>query len=592
MGVTYKLKDDIVTFVLARKKDDPALSCRQLAHLASEKFQITVSKSSVNSILKESHLSSPIGRRTEIKSPKFEIPPEKKQQIAENLKRVGVHVDLIQKIETPLAIVQQPLVDQKSKEEESQESIIPEAQEPPQEKEEEMQPAVRHVVALAAQRVVSGGMGFAVLKAAQWETVEPRVFEELFKKYLSSSLPPHCAALCEMLLFLKMAGLSTDNIKDDERDILKIFHENFQDSWIQNVSRLAQEEVSENFLFNYFLEKERMFLEVSGFHFLLEDKTQFFIDSQGASVWDFKMTRITTPLEKALSQLSQLFIGNCRTPFFMINAPTALVSQGVKNFVAWCENIPEKSVQVVSVLDKNGEEIARFSSLPRMRRNYAINVWPAQNEFEELTKAAQWSAKKSVEGLSFKQKIFYTETKTNFINKQWNASFSESRIFTLYDEQSRPLAAVLTNDDHTKAEDVIRAYFSRWPNLDQSPFLKFDPTAPEKKEEPVILASAPSSSGGGAPGKYFHELLQDLGETVLRYSLKFFESPELKDKPADFAAILKDIPGSVEKDDQKMLVLWDIASHPRREWLEFGARSVSERSITDPKGRKFLLQAQ
>ncbi len=98
-------------------------------------LKITVSKSSVNSILKESHLSSPIGRRTEIKSPKFEIPPEKKQQIAENLKRVGVHVDLIQKLKNPLAIVQQTLVDQKSKEEESQESIIPEAQEPPQENE-------------------------------------------------------------------------------------------------------------------------------------------------------------------------------------------------------------------------------------------------------------------------------------------------------------------------------------------------------------------------------------------------------------------------------------------------------------------------
>lgn len=63
MGVIYKLKPEVREFILETKKNDPNISCRKLAKLASEKFSSPISKSTVNSVLKSLGLSLPVGRR-------------------------------------------------------------------------------------------------------------------------------------------------------------------------------------------------------------------------------------------------------------------------------------------------------------------------------------------------------------------------------------------------------------------------------------------------------------------------------------------------------------------------------------------------
>lgn len=63
MGVIYKLQPKIKEFILEKKQKEPRLSCRQLAIITAEKFQIKLSKSSVNSLIKEAKLSMPVGRR-------------------------------------------------------------------------------------------------------------------------------------------------------------------------------------------------------------------------------------------------------------------------------------------------------------------------------------------------------------------------------------------------------------------------------------------------------------------------------------------------------------------------------------------------
>lgn len=63
MTQPYKLKDEIKAFILEKKKRDPIISCRQLVPLIWEHFQLKLSKSSVNAILKEYRLSSHVGRR-------------------------------------------------------------------------------------------------------------------------------------------------------------------------------------------------------------------------------------------------------------------------------------------------------------------------------------------------------------------------------------------------------------------------------------------------------------------------------------------------------------------------------------------------
>ena len=81
MGVTYKLKQEVIDFIVQKKQADPSLSCRKLVTLLEDAFKIDVSKSSVNAVIKEFNLSNPVGRRAD-KAPKnFFIPSERKQQL-------------------------------------------------------------------------------------------------------------------------------------------------------------------------------------------------------------------------------------------------------------------------------------------------------------------------------------------------------------------------------------------------------------------------------------------------------------------------------------------------------------------------------
>ncbi len=74
MGVVYKLEPEITGFILEKKKADTNLSCRQISKLILEKFQVNVSKSSVNAIIKNAGLSIHVGRRQKKRKHRKEFP--------------------------------------------------------------------------------------------------------------------------------------------------------------------------------------------------------------------------------------------------------------------------------------------------------------------------------------------------------------------------------------------------------------------------------------------------------------------------------------------------------------------------------------
>ncbi len=63
MVKNYKLTQEIKQFIIEQKKNNPRLSCRDLASLIKERFQVNLSKSLINNVIKQSNLSSPVGRR-------------------------------------------------------------------------------------------------------------------------------------------------------------------------------------------------------------------------------------------------------------------------------------------------------------------------------------------------------------------------------------------------------------------------------------------------------------------------------------------------------------------------------------------------
>jgi len=86
MGVIYKLRQDVVDFIVQSKRADASWSCRKFVGVIKEKFGLPVSKSSVGAVLKEFHLSSPVGRHPLYKAPKnFSIPKAKKETLLKNV---------------------------------------------------------------------------------------------------------------------------------------------------------------------------------------------------------------------------------------------------------------------------------------------------------------------------------------------------------------------------------------------------------------------------------------------------------------------------------------------------------------------------
>ena len=63
MAKYSKLNDEIKQFIIQQKKANPKLSCRGLALLIKEHFQVSLSKSLINTVIKQNNLSSPVGRR-------------------------------------------------------------------------------------------------------------------------------------------------------------------------------------------------------------------------------------------------------------------------------------------------------------------------------------------------------------------------------------------------------------------------------------------------------------------------------------------------------------------------------------------------
>jgi len=74
MGVAHKVKPEIRDFVLEQKNKNPSLSCRKLTALILDSFKAELSKSSINTIIKEAGLSAPVGRTPKKKRRHIDMP--------------------------------------------------------------------------------------------------------------------------------------------------------------------------------------------------------------------------------------------------------------------------------------------------------------------------------------------------------------------------------------------------------------------------------------------------------------------------------------------------------------------------------------
>ncbi|MCP3685704.1 MAG: hypothetical protein GY861_23910 [bacterium] len=101
MGVVYKLNTDVIDFIVNKKKEESDVSCRKMVDIVNEKFNLNISKSSINTIFKNFKLSCSVGRRQvrEKKVKKFKLPDSRKLDVLSSVNSIDHKSSITPKVE-------------------------------------------------------------------------------------------------------------------------------------------------------------------------------------------------------------------------------------------------------------------------------------------------------------------------------------------------------------------------------------------------------------------------------------------------------------------------------------------------------------
>jgi hypothetical protein len=386
MGVTYKLRDEVKEFIIGEKKANPHLSCRGLEEHIEKKFQIKVSKSSINALIKEAGLSAPVGRRAkkrrarivmpalpmllENKLPQEEIIPDSHKIEEERLKK---ETELIRLIE-----------EEKVKQEEhirlEAERIDREEKEAARKKEE--------VEALRLER-------------EKWEKLAREEEERRVKESKAVGLLPEITSTGWVLLDAAdcLVGASSkisDSIQrslnvEDNTVIIKVknlLYSSMLSSERQNVlDRLPGIDIqAEGFsIIN------ASFQEARCAKLLFDDNTTAYLDGQFYSVWSTPHIPydFSNPLYNLKKLLNRYFYED--SPFIVFNAPGYDIPS--PEFIRFLLSLGMNygNISRIVLYGNKLEEIGDFA-LPAAKKHFFIfGLWPWQfKEYRKVNKIGEF----------------------------------------------------------------------------------------------------------------------------------------------------------------------------------------------------------
>ena len=370
MGVTYKLRDEIVEFIIQQKKENPRLSCRGLVDVVQEHFQTPVSKSSINTVIKNASLSNPVGRTPlgEQKPRKYKIPSEKKNLFS---------VEPSQ----PKAPKPQP---------------VPHAA-PFKSTEPKTKPITPKSAASGqvkaggwsnnADRPLYDGIGSLFLKAAEWEITDKSILGNLLDEHKREAQLTDIDTGCDVLLYLELFGIKN-------LDELPGYHK--MGLWALNglkgqvnpgaLNKILQEVRDlKKLSLKISYEIPQIFNHVHALRLSLEDETSIYSDAELTSFWPEAglACPANVSLNQAIGLVSKQLLNNAQ-PCIFCSLPGQALTDEFYALLAAFENLPGKRIKDIAVLDIQQEEIARFDTVPHQKRNFILGLWPWHREFELL----------------------------------------------------------------------------------------------------------------------------------------------------------------------------------------------------------------
>ena len=449
MGVTHKLNPEVLNFILQQKKDNPGLGCRKLAELVSLHFQINVSKSSVNNVLKESNLSNSVGRpskKAKEKMKKFQIPSDKKQQISDALHKIPIPDN----VQSELAESTQAA------------GTTPEASQ-----EQENSTITAEVPAGAAEdrewgeTVTMQHAGGMFLLAAFYETMDETVLGSLLSDYSQQADRKQFERKCNAALLM-----SNLNIGDPaERDFILREQAEFDFS-IDELQNLVAQETSD---VDRILLQTKIDLELSqlsnrssGYTVTLEGgqsiKLSPFLEIRRSG--DAAASGAPFPMKAAVGKLSEEILVNNQPYLFCLEQDADLAD--AVNLMAAFEQENGCKISNINILGESGDPQLDFSYITDKRRQFIFGVFPGDPAFDKFIRSSQWPVRENF--LDKEEKSWeYAVTRTDYKSTHMSGFSAELYAITVWEESGAdPVMALVTNviDDQKLLLERHLSYFA------------------------------------------------------------------------------------------------------------------------------------
>ena len=506
MGVIYKLKTEVKDFILKTKNTKPELSCRGLATIVENQFQVKVSKSSINAIIKEAGLSLPVGRRLKKKirttgalTIQLQTPIKALvEKVAESITSLSLLPQIEKPVaapaETPVEALAPPPVTEESavppaiaptpekpveapKEEVAAEKITSESVQPPIEEKpvekpaEEIlqQPVIKEVTIVKPTQIElpieALGLGAILLKAADYLVGGSLAITQTIKNRLKSQ-KPDLLAKTESLIYASLFDIFNNSSLSPDSGLWALINQRLtKEEILSYLSELEQVKVLNTDLLRTI---STIFQEIRGIQVGLFDGSVFYLDGQLYTVWSAPQIPydFSTTIYNVKSYINKYFENE--EPCSLFAAPGYdIPSREFFDFILGL-GVEAKRVNKLILYDNKFEELEIIRLETQRKHFFVIGAWPWQfGQYRKLNILNEFQAF-HFEPLN---KDFYiAEAKIELLQPNINKAVTLRALLLKLKPTEKTKLLILSNlsPERASLQELAKIYLSRWPNLEEA----------------------------------------------------------------------------------------------------------------------------
>ena len=436
MGIIHKLRPEIENFIIGQKKEDSAISCRGLVLLVEKKFQVSISKSSINSIFKKAGLSMPVGRRPKKKRRKLEICLQ--PEVIKSLTAIEAKAPLPTEIKLEEPPIQEP-----------------EAAAVPVEEKPAPAPAKETVEVKVGLPLERECIGAVLLKAVEYLIGGSAYFTDKVRNRLNRQ-EEDLLEKTESLIYLELLGLDSLSSLMGRNLTIEGLYSYLNE--LQSDKMMASE--LQRTMVNTLKEVRLLQLNLSGGNILYFDGQMHTVWSAPHIPYDFSST-----ICNINGYINRYFYKN--EPLVLFMAPGYDIPTEEFFNLMLSLNSSEKGVYRLSICGDKLEELKSFSIQHSERRTLIFGLWPWQ--FVEYRKVKKLSEFRPFLFEELKKEFYIAEIEIELLQPDMGqmVTLKGAALKNTLSEKTRLVILSNQTSQVAKIGDLVRMYLNHWPNLEE-----------------------------------------------------------------------------------------------------------------------------